>query len=553
MSGRAERVLEVQVRRLAGSVLAPGDSVILTFSAGEGARKRTDPATATGPSVNLSSVVRVGFPDKAKTLHAELHLIIGENKTRIIGKGSLSLQAGLVPRMSGGRTAEETLDLRGTKDKVAVKHSLDVHLTLLEPDGEGGIGGEDGADALANVHRIRMAMKRSEQKQRLRERVDEITTKYKAVTKRRAGERNLALDLVRAYNLPELPPGATPSDGAVVRVVSGPHAMVSRVVGGTRHPPFAQTLQLKAASDVSIVLEDRGGGAAGAPAVKYCDAPLPVRDLRAGSAYLCDLKFDDGGPRLLTVVAPQWSVQEQLDKLTEDESVQHLEIEASALVETAALVARYRLLREGDEVLADWRESDEHDAELEATSIRLAAGRADDDAFNDLKEAEEEADTDGIVQHLALLNIPAVQLPNAPPPRPLGFTSRGLGGAYVLVEVFVPEVPDKDDEGREGEADDTPGMVFLAACVLELAEVAAAKETRLSKKKDAFKDPDAICYRELTVRADLRVSEDGLEALPPGTQVTRLELSPKPDPEPKPDLLGDAGDAPKLALLNPKP
>jgi hypothetical protein len=89
--------------------------------------------------------------------------------------------------------------------------------------------------------------------------------------------------------------------------------------------------------------------------------------------------------------------------------------------------------------------------------------------------------------------------------------------------------------------------------VLELAEVAAAKETRLSKKKDAFKDPDAICYRELTVRADLRVSEDGLEALPPGTQVTRLELSPKPDPEPKPDLLGDAGDAPKLAPLNPKP
>lgn len=320
-----ERVLEVQAWRLAGSVLAPGDSIILTFGVGDGARKRSDPLTATGPSVNLSSVVRVGFPASSKTLHAELHLIIGDNKTRIIGKGSLNLQGGLVPRMSGGRTAEETLDLRGTKDKMAVKHSLDVRLTLLEPDGEAGVG-EDSADALANVQRIRMAMKRSEQKQRLRERVDEMTVKYKAVTKRRAGERNVAVDLVRGYNLPELPPGATPSDGAVVRVVSGAHAMVSRVVGGTRHPPFAQTLQLKVAGDVSFVLEDRGGGMSGAPAVKYCDGPLPVKDLRAGSAYLCDLRFDDGGPRLLTVVAPQWSVQEKLDKLTEDDTMQHLEV-----------------------------------------------------------------------------------------------------------------------------------------------------------------------------------------------------------------------------------
>ena len=57
---------------------------------------------------------------------------------------------------------------------------------------------------------------------------------------------------------------------------------------------------------MSFLLEDRGGGASGAPAVKYCDAPLPVTSFKTGAAYLCDLKFADSGPRLLTVVSPQW-------------------------------------------------------------------------------------------------------------------------------------------------------------------------------------------------------------------------------------------------------
>ena len=58
-------------------------------------------------------------------------------------------------------------------------------------------------------------------------------------------------------------------------------------------------------------------------------------------------------------------------------------------------------------------------------------------------------------------------------PNLTGFTSSTLRMSHLLVEVFVPEVPEKDEEEREGEADDTPGMVFLAACVVDLSELAA--------------------------------------------------------------------------------
>ena len=129
------------------------------------------------------------------------------------------------------------------------------------------------------------------------------------------------------------------------------------------------------------------------------------------------------------------------------------------------------------------------------------------------------------MQQLAVLPATTSIEPNAPPVRTLGFTSRGLGAGYLLVELFVPEVPEVDDDGREGEADDTPGIVFLGACMVELKEVADLKETRISKKKDPYKDPDALCYRELKLNAGLRVSEDGLEALPPGTQVKNLEMT----------------------------
>jgi hypothetical protein len=516
-------MMEVHARRLVGSVLAPGDVVIFVFGTGEGARTRTDPVTCTGTTVNLSTVVRVRLAPKARTLNAELHLIIGDNKTRIIGKGTLNLQGGLIPRMSGGRTAKESFELKGTRDKVAVKHSLEVELSLFASDGDGAGGGR--ADEMVNVQRIRMAMKRSELKQRLRQRVETLASVYTGATKRRLGERQMEVGLLRGYNLPELPPGAAPTGGALVRVISGAHGTLSRVISGTRHPPFAQTLQIKAAGEVSFVLEDRGGEVAGALPVKYADEPMPIKFLKAGASYLCDLKFGDSGPRLLTVLLPQWTLQEKMDQLAEDETVQHLEITTSPFLNNIPVVARYRLLTESDDILADWRESDEHDAELEPFPIRLSRGEMDEDAFNEIREKEEEEAADGVVHQLAVLPATSSIQPNAPPARAIGFTSRGLGSKYLLVELFVPEVPEVDDDGREGEADDTPGIVFVGACMVELKDVANLKETRISKKKDPYKDQDALCYRELKLNADLRVSEDGLEALPPGTQVKNLEMT----------------------------
>ena len=310
---RSERVLEVQIRRLVGSVLEPGNLILLTFSTGEGARTRTDPVTATGDIINLTSVLRVAFPENAKKLYCELHVIIGDNKTRVIGKGELSTQGGLIPRMSGGRTAEEAIDLRGTKDKVAIKHHLEICLTLLQPDQNTGVAAGTGAGELANVQRIRMAMKRTEQKQRLRLRVETLTNKYKSAAKRRAGERHLAIDLIQAYNLPELPPGATPASGALVRVVSGAHGALSRVIAGTRHPVFAQSLAIKVASSVSFIIEDRGNPGLHT-AVKYCEGSLAVRDLKPAATYLCHLNFAETAERLLAVVAPLSTLQVRVIK-----------------------------------------------------------------------------------------------------------------------------------------------------------------------------------------------------------------------------------------------
>ena len=296
-------------------------------------------------------------------------------------------------------------------------------MTMLEASGVHGIGdGTSTEEARLNEKRIRMAMKRTEHKQRLRERVNTITSQYKNLTKRRGGERHVAVDLVRGYNLPELPPGADAAGGgALVRVLSGAHGALSHAVPGTRHPVFAQTLHIKAAGEVSIVLEDRGDAASGMPAVKYVDAPLPVKELKIGAAYLCDLRFDEQGPRLLTVIAPQWSVQEKLAQLTEDESIQHIEIAVAPLLADVPVVARYRLLREGDEVLADWRESDEHDAELEAVAIRLGKEQTDVDALQELHDMDDELEADGVVQHLAVIDCAGypsvVFLGNADPSR----------------------------------------------------------------------------------------------------------------------------------------
>ena len=104
-----ERIVEVRPQTLVGTVLSPGDVIILTFGTDDGPRRRTDPVTATGSSINLSSVVRVSLPGRAKALNAELHLIIGDNKTRIIGKGKLDLTHGLIPRINNGHIAAEVV------------------------------------------------------------------------------------------------------------------------------------------------------------------------------------------------------------------------------------------------------------------------------------------------------------------------------------------------------------------------------------------------------------------------------------------------------------
>ena len=112
-----------------------------------------------------------------------------------------------------------------------------------------------------------------------------------------------------------------------------------------------------------------------------------------------------------------------------------------------------------------------------------------------------------MVQHLSVLPGAGEREANAPPPRTVGFTGHALGRRHLLVEVFVPEVPERDDDGREGEAEDTPGLVFLAAAMVDLQEVAGQKETRVSGKREAGKDPDALVFRQHTAPLALRVSE----------------------------------------------
>jgi hypothetical protein len=105
----------------------------------------------------------------------------------------------------------------------------------------------------------------------------------------------------------------------------------------------------------------------------------------------------------------------------------------------------------------------------------------------------------------------------------------------LLVEVYTPETPERDEEsGIEGDSD-TPNLIYLAACMVDLSEVAAKRETTVKTDPRmvglaASKQP-VIKFREMSEGVELRVSEDAGEALEPlGIRFANLHytLSPRP-------------------------
>lgn len=497
-------MLELNVGEMAreGEGLEAGQSAILTFHVG-GPKKRSDPITITGKATNLGLRINLPFPEDCKTLSVELHKIIGENKTRVIGKGSLNTGGPLLPRMSGGREAAETVELKGTlKGGVAAKHRVSLKLQLRELQ-----EGEEEGDAAINRRRILQAMKRQDERAVLRSKVEGSLRQYEL--RKRGGERPFVLDSIRAYNLPETLSTAE-GQGTVLRVTSGPHGLLSRHVAGTRHPGFAQSLSLPGAGAVDLVLEDRGF-----PYTKYGAAPLPIKELKVGSSYLADLVLDDNGTRLLSVISAQHSVQEHFDRFSEDQTLQYLQVEVSPLMDFPVVV-RMILCGAEDDLVADWHDADDHDAELEAVSIRIAADGEDEEAFAAIKELDEEKEEDGVVEQLTSLTATGAALPNAPSQRSVGFSAKGMGQRHLLIELFTPEVPERDEDTNvEGESD-TPGMSYLAACMIPLEEVANAKPTVLNPKKK-----NEISYRQLHKVVEMRVNEDISELLPNNVQLPR--------------------------------
>ena len=87
----------------------------------------------------------------------------------------------------------------------------------------------------------------------------------------------------------------------------------------------------------------------------------------------------------------------------------------------------------------------------------------------------------------------------------------------LLVELYTPETPERDEEsGVEGESD-TPGLLYLAACMVDLSELSAKRETTVKTDPRlvglaASKLP-VIKYREMSEGVEMRVSEDAGEAL----------------------------------------
>eukprot|EP00282_Hemiselmis_andersenii_P021411 CAMPEP_0172028998 /NCGR_PEP_ID=MMETSP1041-20130122/17890_1 /TAXON_ID=464988 /ORGANISM="Hemiselmis andersenii, Strain CCMP439" /LENGTH=124 /DNA_ID=CAMNT_0012685119 /DNA_START=205 /DNA_END=575 /DNA_ORIENTATION=+ len=120
--------LELLIERVEGSELDAGQSVILTFSVDGGAKYRSDPLTLVGEATVLQARVTISAPPGGamKALACEVHNVLGENRTKVIGKGQLSLHGTIQPRMSGGREASEEIMLKGPKG--AAGQQLSVRL-----------------------------------------------------------------------------------------------------------------------------------------------------------------------------------------------------------------------------------------------------------------------------------------------------------------------------------------------------------------------------------------------------------------------------------------
>ncbi|EKX39624.1 hypothetical protein GUITHDRAFT_143399 [Guillardia theta CCMP2712] len=304
-------VLEVQVHRLQGEDLQAGGSVILTFGAGE-AKKRTNPITLT---------VTRRMQINELSCDVELHSIIGENKTRIIGKCTLRMTGLIFPRfelsmgggrmlktfrMSGGRSADETLELKGAnKGGGVLRHHLDISLSL-----------KNEVDVVKDETNLEL------------NRVDGETKRYDGY--RRNNDRMIALEAVRGYNLPE-DFSTDEQKGTLVRVKSGNNGVLIHVTGS-----------------FSIAIEDR-------------------EDL-VGKSYLTDLQIGD-----------------EAHKTEEPEDVDlTILIESLSLVDLP-IIARFRLIRDTDDVYLDWNDSDGHDAEIEPFVLKITNEGVDEDAFNELK------------------------------------------------------------------------------------------------------------------------------------------------------------------------
>ncbi|KAJ1469159.1 hypothetical protein T484DRAFT_1852626, partial [Baffinella frigidus] len=249
-------------------------------------------------------------------------------------------------------------------------------------------------------------------------------------------------------------------------------------------------------------------------------APFPVKEVPLGKSYLADLVLDDKGTHLLAIVNPVLTSQDMYDKLMEDSTLEHLQIECPAILDHH-LVLRFRLCGASDDVVADWNESDDHDGELEPLPVRLSYEDIDEEGFTALRELTDEMVEDGVVEQLVALTTTSANQLHAPPNRGVSFTERDVKEKYLLCEIYTTEEVEVDaDTGEENEVD-APEMVFLAAWMTALTDFHTMKDIRQLE--------EGIKYREMTLNLEMRVSEDITELLPSGVSLPRDTLKTEVD------------------------